>query len=626
LLTGKKFDPAPLEIALATSQLLNDVVIFGNDRPYPGALLLRSEESSVMADDDLIESIWPFADKLNQGSQDHARLSRNMLIPVPYQAEPLEKSSKGTIIRRAADARFCQFIDGAYDTTYETEKKDVDDAEIPQYLVRIIQDMVPNAKSLEEDADLFSYGVDSIVCMRLRNRLRQLISGHKQDLPLSIVEDSGTVRGLSEYILRKRHGAPDLEDEDEDESMLDLVKKYSSFGNHQSALKASNQELPVNGKHGEVVVLTGATGALGAHILDLLRKSNTVSTIYCLVRGADENAAEERVNKALQQRGLADLSTEDKPNVKVKVVQAQLGDPRLGLSDAVYDYLAAEATLILHIAWTVNFRLKLRSFAKDNIAGVMNLINLALAAGRTQSPRFAFCSSTAAIINDSIDHTGALTETLPQSPSSATALGYSRSKWVAEQICAEAHNRTLLRGKISVIRVGQLSGDSNTGIWNTKEAWPMMLSTSRLIGCLPNLGDEPLDWLPVNIAAEAFLQVCQSPTNEAKELPLYHILNPHQRPTWHEMLQWFKKKEDFSIVSPQEWVRRLEQSNDSDHSAMKLLGLWKEAYSHAPQEKTNRPQFSIIKTQEQVPALRDLQPLTEAYMSKIWEWIQANVY
>ncbi|KAF2645815.1 acetyl-CoA synthetase-like protein [Massarina eburnea CBS 473.64] len=625
LITGKKFDPAPLEATIATSKHLDDAVIFGNNQPYCGMLLLRSKEYQNTPDHELIETIWPLVHKLNKESQDHARISQHMLIPVSYQPEPLVKSSKGTIVRRAAEMRFSKLIDSAYDTSHATNGKDIKDGDVSRHLISAIQEMVPNSMPLEEDIDLFSYGVDSIACMRLRNHLRQLIPNHNQAFPLSIIEDSGTVRGLSDYILRKRHGAPNFEGEDEEQLMLDLVKEYSLFGNQKLIPGCGTNGRAVNGKLGEVVVLTGATGALGAHILDLLRRSSTVSTIYCLVRGADENAANQRVSKALEQRGLEGILPGNTPSDKIKVFQAQLGESRFGLPNAVYDYLAAEADLVLHVAWTVNFRLKLRSFAKDNLAGVRNLINFALAAGRPQPPRFAYCSSTAAIMNMEADQMGYLVETISQDPSSASQLGYSRSKWVAEHVCADAHARTPLRGRIAVIRIGQLSGDSETGIWNMKEAWPMMLSTSSLIGCLPDLGDEPVDWLPVDIAAKAFLDAARAQTGEAQDLPVYHVLNPHQQPTWHQMLQWLRKKDGFDIVPPQEWIRRLEGNSDVEHSAMKLLGLWKEAYCKAPQESVIRPRFSIERTQERVPTLRDIQPLSETYLGKIWGWVQKNV-
>lgn len=602
------------------------MLIFGNGRPFPGALLLRSEKSSELSDEVILLAIKPIVEKLNRESQDHARIPAHMLVPLPHQTQPLEKSSKGTIIRRAADARFERVINGAYESLDLNEAGEVPDEELAKFLTGLVHTMTSQSGQLTDDMDLFAYGVDSIACMQLRGHLKQLLPNHQQDLPMSIIEDCGTIRRLTDFILRKRHGQLDASEEDEVQLMLDLVKQYGSFAKTSTTNQTTGQQ--VQQKSGEVVVLTGATGALGAHILDLLQKSRDVDAIYCLVRGADERVGRERVSEALQQRGLADLPPSDINinNDKVKVVQAQLSDDRLGLTDDLYDYLAREATSLIHVAWTVNFRLKLRSFVKDNIGGVRNLLSLALTVPRANPPRFTYCSSTASIMNSAPDASGRLPEIIQPSPSAASPLGYSRSKWVAEHICLEAHNRTRLHGRITVVRVGQLTGDSMSGVWNTKEAWPMMLSTARLIKCLPDLGDEPLDWLPVDVAAKAFLEITQR-SGDGGEMSVYHVLNPHQKPTWHQMLQWLTKLEEFEAVEPAEWVRRLEAQEDYDHSAMKLLGLWKESYDKPvnPDNANTRPQFSMEQTQRKIAALEDIQPLDEEYVHRMWNWVQANV-
>lgn len=639
LITGKKFDPAPLEAAVATSEHLDDVLIFGDQRPYPGLLLLRSEKSSDVSDAELLTAIWPQVEKLNNDSQDHARIPQHMLIPIEHQNEPLEKSSKGTVMRKAAEARFASHIDAAYGNQQQQESKDVTDEEIPQYLTDIVQSMTQSPKPPVEDTDLFSYGVDSIACMRLRSHLRQLTPKYTKDFPLSVIEDCGTIRELSKYILRKRHGEADAEVGDEKQMMFDLATKYSDFGHHKPTPTQTSKSHSNDGSAKEIVLLTGATGALGAHILSLLRASSSISTIYCLVRGASPTAAHSRVNKALSQRGLPSLSSPS--NANVEILQAELSEPHLGLTPSVYKHLASTVSSILHIAWTVNFRLKLRSF-EDNIAGVRHLLDLALAEPRDVPPRFTYCSSTAAIISARPDNTGRLAETLSSDPATASPLGYSRSKWVAEHICAAAQRDTLLRDRIAIVRVGQLAGDSRTGIWNAKEAWPLLLSTVQLIKCLPDLDGEALDWLPVDLAARAFVEASSlsgslenSLGNESDEAIVFHILNPHQKPTWRTALSWLRAKQDFEAVPPKEWVERL-AGYEGEHSSLKLLGLWTEAYGGSGElrdqgdggncgEDEPAKQFSISRTAERVSAVRGVEPLDEAYLGRVWDWVMKNV-
>lgn len=575
-----------------------------------------------MSDQDLLNAITPTVEKLNRDSQDHARIPRHMLVPLPHQ-KPLEKSSKGTLIRRLAEARFEDLIDRAYEEQDSNESTDVSDDELPQHLKGLIQSMTSQSAELTDDMDLFSYGVDSIACMQLRTRLKGLVPDCDKPLPMSVIEDCGSIKRLTEYVLRMRHGESSAFEEDEEQLMEDLIKQYGSF--EGSAPQPATSSQVKGDTKNDVVILTGATGALGAHILDTLQNAGTTKKVYCLVRGADEHAAKERVSKGLEQRGLTSLLTPGRANDKVEVIPAQLSDERLGLSEELYQKLARDVTCIIHVAWTVNFRLKLRSFAKDNIAGVRNLLSLALSAGRATPPRFTYCSSTAAVMNGELDQSGCWPEKLLSNPSSASPLGYSRSKWVAEHICAEADKRTSLRGRIAVVRVGQLAGDSASGVWNTKEAWPMMLSTARIIKCLPDLGDEALDWLPVDVAAQAFLQSTQEENCGQENMPVYHVLNPHRQPTWHDMLLWLKKKADFEIVTPQVWLQRLEDS-DTEHPAKKLLGLWKEAYGNGLQgSSAERPQFAMEESKKHVPVLRDVNPLDEAYIQRVWDWVQVNV-
>jgi hypothetical protein len=58
---------------------------------------------------------------------------------------------------------------------------------------------------------------------------------------------------------------------------------------------------------------------------------------------------------------------------------------------------------------------------------------------------------------------------------------------------------------------------------------------------------------------------------------------------------------------------------------MKLLGLWKDSYAHGAGDASKRPQFSMVETKRAVGILRDVQPLDEGYVERMWDWIQANV-
>lgn len=181
LITGKKFDPAPLEAAIATSPLLDDVLIFGNGQQYPGALLFRSTTTSDVPDSQLLEKLWPVIEKLNEESQRHTRLSKAMLIVMPAGTAALEKSSKGTILRGQAEKKYAAEILQAYEvdnwTTDGTSGGEptppVPDDEVPVTVLNIIKSVMNSTDTIPEDADLFSHGVDSVACMQIRAHLQK---------------------------------------------------------------------------------------------------------------------------------------------------------------------------------------------------------------------------------------------------------------------------------------------------------------------------------------------------------------------------------------------------------------------------------------------------------------------
>lgn len=638
LITGKKFDPAPLEDAIATSPLLSDVLIFGNGRQIPGALLFRAAGTVDMVDDELFSAIWPSIEKINAGSQGHTRLSKSMLVVMPNDAVGLEKSSKGTIMRGQAEKRYAPEIARAYDSgpkmsangvLSSAEPKVIDD-EIPTVVLQVIQQVLDTSSLIPEEGDLFSFGVDSIHCMQIRALLQsKILSSSADQMPLNVVYDCGTIKNLSKYLLNLRKGQK-IETEDEIQLMRDLIQEYSSFTDLTAPVPASSAPTNITSSSSEVVILTGATGALGAHILSLLRSSLHVSEIHCLIRAASPTAANERISKSLLARNKAPLSSTAS---KITCHPCKLSEPELGLPPSIYRDLATRTTLVIHAAWAVNFSTRLSSFVKDHIAGLRNLINLALASPKTRPARFLFCSSIASVLGP---HTRSPTpERISHDPLSASPLGYSRSKWVAESICEQAHLHTRLRDHITVLRIGQLCGDTETGIWNVTEAWPLMLSSVKVTGSLPNLKGERLGWLPVDVAAQAVIETSLPKPANGSQIPVYHLLNPSTESTWADLLSWLKNAIPvFDIVTPSTWVSQLENltGEAAKHPARKLIGLWKNAYcnddakkSTQEEEKQEEVVFEMVETRNVAPAMRDVKPIGEEQLRKIWTWIDSEM-
>lgn len=618
LVTGKKFDPAPLEDStVAGCPAISEALIFGNDRPYPGILVFRCQADAEITDENLVSKLWQVVDKLNQENQKHARITKSMIIPMPYEAQPLEKSSKGTVLRGKAEQRYAEDIAKAYSQSNAEDCEFVADEDLPQRVKQIVSEtMSDKADLLESNTDLFSLGVDSVAGIQIRHRLQGLLGDHDNALPLTIVDDCGSVDELIQYIRRVRAGQK-MEDKSLEQAQAEMkrmVEQYSNFV-PSTAAKSAESSIDATENMKRTILLTGATGLLGSHVLSLLARDASVEKVFCLVRGSCADGAHGRVNQSLRDRQLPSLQK----SCSIVVLCGEAGKHHLGLNDQIYHEISETVTHIIHLAWPVNFRMKLSSF-EESIAGVHNLLSFAIASSRTEAPRFIFCSSVASVMASKAH---VIPETISDDLSSATNLGYSQSKWVAEQICVSAAQTTRLKDKISILRVGQLSGNTKTGTWNMKEAWPTLLSTVKLTGVLPDLPGEVLDWLPVDIAAEAVVGSSLQPTPSHI---IYHLVNGDSPTTWRQMLEWLHEDVAFETVPPSKWLESLDKvsARGESHPALALLELWRSAYQVSDDKQAPRKGFATENTREALPASHQLAPVSRPYFQKLWLWINTQ--
>ena len=94
--------------------------------------------------------------------------------------------------------------------------------------------------------------------------------------------------------------------------------------------------------------MTGATGALGSHILSQLLANTSVTQVYCLVRPNATETASERVLATLKQRFLLPLSKSSLD--KLQSLPAKLEGDNLGLKMSVYKQLQDRASTIIHVS------------------------------------------------------------------------------------------------------------------------------------------------------------------------------------------------------------------------------------------------------------------------------------
>lgn len=407
------------------------------------------------------------------------------------------------------------------------------------------------------------------------------------------------------------NGETPKDDEDEIEEMQAMIEKYSTFKKHNPGLSAAPE--------GHVVVLTGATGSLGAHILAQLLSQADVRYVYCLVRGQNPH---ERVSQALQQRNLS------VPDTSLLIaLTSDLSKADLGLSPDMWKELRSRTTSIIHCSWAVNFSLGIRSFEDQHIKGIHNLTQFSLSVTTPAPARLFFCSSIATALGTPPP------ATIPETPisdlTSALPQGYARSKLVSEHIVRNAAKDA---GALTrILRIGQIVGDAKLGLWNDTEAIPLIIRSALTLKALPAL-DKIESWLPVDTLATTILDLAgistgDIPASDSETDLVYNLENAHTFSWTRSLLPDLRRSGlDFSRVPVAEWLQKLRDygkngGNSERNPAVKLIDHFEKMYG---KEKTGDIRFAIETAEKHSPTLRGAPRLIEdGYVKKfVKAWLE----
>ncbi|KAJ9658606.1 hypothetical protein H2198_003624 [Neophaeococcomyces mojaviensis] len=600
LMNGEKAIPIPTEMAVRHNALVKDAVIFGAGKARLGMMIIASDAASDLQEEALIDTLWPTIEKENRDSPGFAQISREMVVVLPA-GTTYPQTDKGTLIRQAFYKAFAQQIEELYQKLEATATGTLvlNDVEMRSYLREQILNFVPglDAQDIADETDLFSLGVDSLQSSRLRGKILQdvQLNGHK--ISQNIVFEQPSIAKLATALIAARDGAATVSANVEDE-MASLISKYAQFPAHVPTQSQSDHK---------IVVVTGATGSLGAHVAAQLAVREDITEVCCLVRAPSQRSAMRRTLKSMQDRAvLHSLPLEARR--KITAYPSNFAQSDLGLDAAVLDHLKSGIVSLIHCAWSVNFNKRLSSFEADCIAGARNLMMLCLAAQGPKPASFNFCSSVSTVARTP----GPLVpEALPESLQCAQGMGYAQSKLVTEHIIAKAAEQTGMAAR--VLRVGQIVADTTHGIWNNTEAIPLMLQAATTIGVLPTLDELPR-WLPVDVVANSVNDISLS----GSTVSFFNVVNPN---TFHWTDDLLSALENagltFERVSQREWVKRLRASNSdvTTNPTFKLLEFFASKYDHDRPAKTGLD-YETKALEALSPAIRSCPALTQDLVNR----------
>jgi len=263
------------------------------------------------------------------------------------------------------------------------------------------------------------------------------------------------------------------------------------------------------------VLLTGASGFLGAFLLDdLLRQ--TQATVYCLVRASSPEQALERLRDNLDRYDLMPPGFSD----RVVPVVGDLSEIRLGLSEERFQELAVELDAIYHNGAIVNLVYPYPMLRDSNVRGTQEILRLA--ALHHVKPTH-YVSTFWVLAADGEFARDVVTEEDELPPCESLAFGYSRSKWVCEKMIQQARERGL---PVSIYRPGYVTGDSRTGACKADDFLHTITLACARVGSIPAL-DLNMEVTPVDYVSRAIVQLSQQPEHLGNT---YHLVNPQPLP------------------------------------------------------------------------------------------------
>ncbi|KAH9904016.1 hypothetical protein F4778DRAFT_770564 [Xylariomycetidae sp. FL2044] len=342
----------------------------------------------------------------------------------------------------------------------------------------------------------------------------------------------------------------------------ELVQKYTAGYSPPS----SNPSAAMPGENDKVVLVTGATGSLGNHIVWHLAQQPDIKTVVCLNRENREQA-EARQYKSMRDKG---IRVPDSLKAKFRVFQTDAAKPMLGLARGDYESLAGSVTHLIHNAWPMTVKRPLSGF-EPQLQVFRELVNLAgdAASRRPAAFRFGFqMVSSISVVGNYEVATGKRHIVVPEERAAVEALlpnGYAEAKWGCERMLDATLHRHADRFRPMVVRLGQIAGSKTSGYWNPMEHFGFMIKSSQTLRALPAVGGR-VYWTPVNDIAATLVDLVVS---DRAPHPVYHIDNPVGQP-WAEVNAVLADALGVPLVPFEEWLARVRSAPQRDNPAAML--------------------------------------------------------
>lgn len=277
----------------------------------------------------------------------------------------------------------------------------------------------------------------------------------------------------------------------------------------------SNIKINTNKNANNAILLVGATGYLGSHLLYELLTS-TDQEIYCLIRD------KEKFDTTIKHYFGKDLNIYMH---RVHIVTGDITEDNLGLSYETYIEISKSITQVYNSASNVKHYGAIEDFKNINVTGVYNLLKLCAISGAKMHH-----ISTLSVSGQGLTKTGKIDRTFNENDldigQSYKDNPYVWTKFLAEKLIKEFQNIGL---EANIYRVGTLdkrSYDEKFQINEDSNGFQLIVEAIKRLGVMPKMiAEMPTYIIPVDECAETVVRIAKRiPSNNT-----FHIFKSELR-------------------------------------------------------------------------------------------------
>ena len=424
--------------------------------------------------------------------------------------------------------------------------------DIEEKIKKCVEQVVKREK-ISVESDLLTAGLTSLGVITLITKLSVL----GIEIKVRDFYENRTIRQLANVVQINQ-------EKDVDYKVDEVYRDISDIAKYNVIHK-------VNGD----VLVTGATGFLGIHLVDELYK-NTNKRIYCLIRKFDKFKEFIKTYTKIPLDKIALINEENgmiQKDIRVIAVVGDITSSNLGMKEEVYIKLKEEVSDIVHSAANVSFFCSWEKANSVNYIGTCNMINFA-----KDSNAKLHHISTMSVSGDIL--TGQTTQ-YPQFSEDKLYIGqlykenvYAYSKYLAErEIIKNIREKNICA---NIYRVPNLTWRIEDGKFqkNYKEndLYLMTRVMYRLKKVPMEIENENILLTPVDDLSKAILILMEN----KKGNNVFHLVS-NSSPTIKEYMEFLIDMKSESLKELHEKLSEKTEDEEMQFVAMYLTGILKDA-------------------------------------------------